>query len=443
MDRTTQDQRRAREALDAWVDSTSPTESAFFSLQGYAGVGKTYLVADWVRTLLERRPDMNITIVAPTNKAVDVLRGKCGQHMVNGEPLSTLVTFRTLDSFLGFRVKRNDDWQIEKSRAGKQSTSPDLVICDEASMVKLEYHNELTWRRVPVLYVGDPAQLQPVGEAMSPAFSVPEHVLMTEIVRQEEGNPIIEMATFLRKHIEAGTADFILQDLREFARPEDRRIAFTTRDKVHGWACAALDKGMDCRILAFTNATVNEANAQMHALRYPDAPLYGEGETVLVNEAFDYDDETLLTNGELLRVVECTPTDPIEGVEVYKVRAQRLANNLEVDGEARGRVLEFLVPRDPDHAFRVHRAMTDEIYALRKAGKFGDSEALMRARRPLNKLAPLRHAYACTVHKSQGSTYDVAFVDFSDVYRSREMRARLMYVAATRPAQFLVMVHGG
>jgi len=72
-DRTTADQIRAREALNAWVDSTSPTESSFFSLQGYAGVGKTWLVADWVRELLERRPDMNITIVAPTNKAVDVL----------------------------------------------------------------------------------------------------------------------------------------------------------------------------------------------------------------------------------------------------------------------------------------------------------------------------------------------------------------------------------
>jgi ATP-dependent exoDNAse (exonuclease V) alpha subunit len=53
------------------------------------------------------------------------------------------------------------------------------------------------------------------------------------------------------------------------------------------------------------------------------------------------------------------------------------------------------------------------------------------------RLAPLRHAYACTVHKSQGSTYDISMVDFSDVFRSDD-KARLIYVAATRASKFLV-----
>lgn len=446
----TSDQQRAIEAMDVWFASTSPTESSFFCLQGYAGVGKTWLVGYWLERLYAEHPELNVAVVAPTNKAVDVLRGKV--------PAELPVNFRTLDSYLGFRIKRDDDWQMQRSRNERKGTDgPDLVICDEASMVKEEYHLELKLRRVPVLYVGDPAQLQPVGEAQSPAFSVPDKVLMTQIVRQAQGNPIIELATHLRKLIEQGSNDFILPDLRAYATPGDRRIAFTGKHNVHAWADAAVDKGLDCRILAFTNATVNEHNATMHARRYPDAPLFGEGELALVNEAFEYDDgreePLLLTNGELVRVVSCERAEPIAGVEVFTVKALRLANSLQVDGEAVGDVLTLTVARSPDQALRTHRDLTGQIYA--KIGEINarrgqdvkglqaELDDLYRTRRPLNKLAPLRHAYACTVHKSQGSTYDVAFIDFGDVYRSREMRARLMYVAATRPSQFLVMVHNG
>lgn len=456
----TTDQLNALGALDAWVAGTSSTESSFFCLQGYAGVGKTWLVGDWLERLLAANPEMNIVVVAPTNKAVDVLRSKCAGRVVNGESLVTLVTFRTLDSYLGFRVRRDDDWQMQRSRNEKKSDGgPDLVVCDESSMVKEEYHQELRLRRVPVLYVGDPAQLQPVGEAQSLAFAVPDKVLMTQIVRQSEGNPIIALATHLRKLIEQGSNEFILHDLRQYATPGDRRIAFTGKQNVYTWAEAAIDKGLDCRILAFTNAAVGVHNATMHARRYPDAPLFGEGELALVNEAFEYDDggpdPVLMTNGELLRVLSCEKAEPVAGVDVYTVRAVRLANSLEVDGETVEGELKLSVARDPEQALRVHRALTGQIYdkiaevqSLQRSGQSArqaqaELDTLYNTRRPLNKLAPIRHAYACTVHKSQGSTYDVAFVDFGDVYRSREMRARLMYVAVTRPSKFLVLLHNG
>lgn len=443
----TADQKRAVEEMDAWADTVVGGESSFFSLQGTAGVGKTWLTVDWIASLLARKPRLNIVVTAPTNKAVDVLRAKAKSQAPH---LLDLVTFRTLDSFLGFRIKRNDDWEVEKHRHdSRDKSSPDIVLVDEAGMVKNEYHEELKRRRVAVLYVGDPSQLLPVGENCSPAFGVQASVRMTEVVRQSAGNPIIAMATFLRGHIEADTNDFILQDMRQFAGPGDRRISFTPRAKSYDWAEAAVGKGLDCRILAFTNAAVADHNRIMHARMYPDAPMYGAGELVLVNEAFEYDDDVFLTNGELLRVVTCELDEPIEGLEVYKVEAQQLANNLEVDGEVLPRVLTLYVAMHPSRVIDVHRDLTAQIYACldrKRKGQLtgmGELNALYARRRPLNKLAPLRHAYACTVHKSQGSTYDVALVDFSDIYKSREMRARLLYVAATRPSQFLALIHNG
>ena len=55
--------------------------------------------------------------------------------------------------------------------------------------------------------------------------------------------------------------------------------------------------------------------------------------------------------------------------------------------------------------------------------------------------------YAMTVHTSQGSTFGHAFVDVGDIRRRErsnllEMQ-QLLYVAATRPSQALVLVGAG
>lgn len=431
----TNDQTRALAFLNQFLERaiTRPGVSYFAALKGYAGTGKTWLIAYWLEQVLRDHPDLRIVVVAPTNKAVDVLRSKCGHLRVD---------FRTLHSFLGFRVKRNDDWKMETHRNTQLQDSPDLVVCDESSMVGKEMHEELRFRDVPVMYVGDPAQLQPVGEESSPSFNVPDTCLLTEIVRQAAGNPIIDMATYLRGMVDSN-GWFTSQDLRAFCKPEDRRISFTNYRNVHDWAQRAIEKGMDSRILAFTNAAVGMNNAAMHKRMFPNDALFGQNELVLVNEAFDYDDETLLCNGELLRVESCEESEPIAGVETYTVQAKRLASSLVVDGETVGATLAMQCALDPEKALRVHRDLTNKIYEARNNGDMQAMDKLIQTRRPLNKLAPLRHSYSNTIHKSQGSTYDVAILDFPDIYRSREMRARLMYVGATRPSQYLVLAHSG
>lgn len=435
----TGDQKRALVFLDDFfasaAHSKNPHGASFAALKGYAGVGKTWLIAHWIERLLNKQPNLRIVVTAPTNKAVDVLRSKCG-HLP--------VEFRTLDSYLGFRVKRDDDWKMQRSRNGKadDSEKPDLVIVDEGSMVKAEYHAELKYRGVPVLYVGDPAQLQPVGEDLSEALRVEPSFLMVEPTRQAADSPIHGLTDFLRSRVEDNRM-FTIHDIRAFSLKGDGRFVFTNHKNVYDWADTAIDNGMDARILAFTNAAVNDHNANMHKRRYPNDPLFGSGELALVNEAFEYDDETLLCNGELLRVSGCKEAAPIADVRVFEVTANKLASNLQVDGETVGVEMRLQVPLFPDHALQVHRTLTDGIYTARREGRMADADKLLEVRRPLNKLAPLRHSFANTVHKSQGSTYDVAFCDFPDIYRSRDMRARLLYVGSSRPSQFLVMSHSG
>jgi exodeoxyribonuclease-5 len=430
----TGDQQRAIEFLDAYADTLRPNTSSFACLEGAAGVGKTWLVAHWLERYAERKPKARVLVTAPTNKAVDVLRSKCG-HLPVG--------FRTLDSYLGYRVKRDEDRQMQRSRniQAADQEPPSLLVVDEASMVKEEYHKELGHMRVPVLYVGDPYQLQPVGETASLAFSVTSRIRMLEPTRQAADSPIHGLTDFLRNRVEDNRT-FVLQDLRVLAKKDDSRFVFTNARNVRDWAEKAIEKGLDCRIIAFTNAAVNEQNAAMHAIMYPSAPLFGVGELALVNEAFEYSDDLMLLNGEMLRVNSCEEVAPVAGnVRVFEVRANQLKNSLDVSGDVDDNELVLKVALDSEHALRVHRDLTDKIYAARRTGDIANADRYLEERAPLNKLAPLRHSYASTVHKSQGSTYDVAIVDFPDIYRSREMRARLMYVGASRPSQFLVVSH--
>lgn len=413
-------------------------------LKGYAGTGKTWLVGHWLENyVFAKRPNAIVYILAPTNKALDVLREKCG-HL--GEKYR--LGFMTVDAFLGNRIKKNDDGETVKSQ-GKGAENPDLIVCDEGSMIKKEYDTSLRRRGVKTLYLGDPAQLPPINEEISSVFYITNCFEMTEVVRYD--GAIIKVATFLRERIESKSI-FLLNDLMQF-RDTERTLSFIKMDNLYDWAIKAVQKGLNARIVAFENMTVNAHNAAIHQALFPDAPLFGVGEKVVVNETFEIptdqvdekgDDVTImLYNGEMLTVTSCDFDRYESGVAIYKVGVTgRPVPQIQVDDEpVREMIPEYVleVAGDADHAMRVHKDLTNQIWEGRRNGlPEMKIKELLKARAPLNKLAPLRHSYACTVHKSQGSTYDIAFCDWSSIYRSQD-RARMMYVGTTRPSKFLVI----
>lgn len=424
-------QEQARRFLNTWLVS----KELVACLQGYAGTGKTWLASDWTAEVLHANPKIRIMVLAPTNKALDVLRQKCG-HLDVG--------FATIDSFLGNRIKRNDDMEIEKSR-GKGMENPDLIICDEASMVKKEYDDDLRRRKVKLLYLGDPAQLPPINEDMSSTFNTPNTFLMTDVVRYD--GSIIKVATHLRERIES-KASFILRDFEQY-KDEARSLSFISKTSLYDWALQAVRKRMDAKIVAFRNIDVNDHNAYMHRALFPNDELFGIGEQVIVNETFelpvkdDSEDGDMLYNGEMLTVVSCMENPRLEcGVRTFAVGFVRSGSKntpLEINGVEQPRPDYVVnVALDADQALNVHKQLTSQVWDARRSGDNADVKRIIDLRKPLNKLAPLRHSYACTVHKSQGSTYDVALVDWASVFKSPD-RARMMYVATTRPSKFLVL----
>ena len=177
-------QQAAAETFSAWLQA--PYDGTPFVLSGYAGTGKTYLS----RHLLERVESTGLcwTVVAPTHKAVGVIRQQLSLAGLQPTWLPS-----TIHRLLRLKLKRQGD--LERCEETEQTAGSlenlGLVLVDEASMVDSTLL-EIALRcahpfRTRLVFVGDPAQLPPVGEPQSPVFGMGRAATaaLTEVVRHQ------------------------------------------------------------------------------------------------------------------------------------------------------------------------------------------------------------------------------------------------------------------
>lgn len=442
----TKDQREVCERLAAFARGEG--DAAIATLAGYAGVGKTTVVGELVRSL----EDMRVAVAAPTNKAVTVLREKIGEEVG--------ADFATIHSLLGLRLKETQD--------GKQTCEPEgepslheyrFAVVDECSMLSgALYASILSHRgRCRVLFVGDPAQLAPVdsprGE-LSPTFgpSIRVRQQLTEVVRQARENPIIRVATMARERIANGQA-MTLGDIAETMAAGDEQFLSIMDGGVFQVAqitADAIRSGLDVRALAHDNRTVLNVNSMVHQLVRPGEPMWAPGVPVIAQSEFAMrgsqpGERIRVRNSDLLTVVGQAPA-------VHEEDPHRPTHRLELelpDGQ-RGYVF---VPEDQQQwqrdvgahfndfrLLKVEALATDARNAARLNDEARKASAAGWALR--NRYADIRHAYAMTVHKSQGSTFGAAVLDWSSFQRCPDVgaRTRLLYVALTRTSKYAVIV---
>lgn len=476
----TNDQQAAYDAILPFL--RGHTDHGVMVLEGWAGTGKTTLVS---RLLLEC-DHHRIAVVAPTNKAVRVLKEKLeaiGAPVAeHGEPNDLKeshrfrriaippygITCRSIHSLLGLRLKELDNGQHE-TRAEGESTVRDyeIVVIDECSMLDDDLFQRVILERgaARILFVGDSAQLPPVksaGMGLSPVFTrVSARYTLTSIVRQAADNPIIRLSAAIRRYIEGGirvSVDAVLEALP--AEPKGgSKVAMVAGDQqvlIDWWlAQHAAEPETDTRIIAYTNNRVLEYNNRIrHALHGETPTRFVPGERVVVHSQckaskfLPHDlmgEGTLITSEELLVLKAVTMPHPLHAsipAEQMRLRA--------VDGsEWRVWVAsdEEVLAKTISAYFSEWRQLKSESEAaidlrekntLKEAARTASNKAwaLKRA------FASLRHAYAITCHKSQGSTFDCALVDFSDLSRMPNAHEfnRALYVAVTRSREYLAMV---
>lgn len=187
------DQQGVHDHIVAWSEKKAP----LLRIGGFAGCGKTFTVAQTVKTLRDKNKKIRIAFCCFTGKAAFVLRTKL-----------QAVDMLTGDEYVGtihgliYTPVIEDGEVIDWKRT--DAIEADLIIVDEVSMVNATIWEDLRSFKIPILAVGDHGQLPPIGDALA-LMKDPDHTL-TKIHRQAEGNPIIACSVMAREegHIPEG-----------------------------------------------------------------------------------------------------------------------------------------------------------------------------------------------------------------------------------------------
>ena len=418
-------------------------------LSGPAGSGKTTLTARFIKEAVCR--GRSIAITAPTHKALKVLKDSIGED----GPLARHLLFTTLHSLLGLRLSENEDGSFTI----KPGPSPDLslfdwIVVDESSLVGQDLLVALERARgtARILFVGDPYQLPPV-EALHletpPVFALPYPRLSLETVhRQARTHPIHRFSqallswdlAFGRPTPESLFSDFEGLIPTDFSDPGQLLwIPGGSKEAVR-WAFHLLKDGVSLRILAYTNRRVELYNRLLFQREYGLLTTpFARHERVLVHETIGIKSEEgdlqILPSGEEMTVLEVRPE---QNPDYPDIPAHRVF--LE---DASSEVFSVLVPDDAARHQQTIDRLFREIRALREQPSSNRREISTLSKRAWGlkrAFAPLRHGYATTVFKAQGSTFNSVIIDWRDLTLFREDRAfvRALYVAATRPRNRLL-----
>lgn len=419
----TQEQQAALDSILAWLDDPYGREE--YLLSGYAGTGKTYTVRKLIEVFKGR-----IVFTAPTNKATKVLRSTLRSAQYNPE-------CRTIYSLLGLKLEANGEVKELKVPEDPIDLSKfRLIVVDEASMlnkVVLGHLREMLsdFKGLRVLYMGDYAQLPPVGEERSGVWELPDRAELTKVMRHS--NRVLELATAVRKIVDSPAVN--ISSLLLPYRTGGNGVEIVSAHAFTGRILAAAELGEltsgSTKIIAWRNATVDSYNTIARRAIFRDEAarsLWLPGDRLIFTEpAKDFNDEIVATvddEGLVEKVFE--EYHPIHGdIKCFRLTVQIDQGPL---------VVVYAVHPEGRAAYaRQSEQLAQEARAISR--KWRDYWAFKES------FHSVRHAYAITAHRSQGSTYKTALVDMRDILLNRNRREafRCFYVGLTRPSESLVL----
>ena len=192
----TVEQANALEKIEEFINDKSKT---VLTVSGYAGTGKTS-VMEIVAQRHKGFGGHHIIFTASTNKASSVLGSKVKKKGFEST---------TLDKYFGLMQSQREGAKFYNARETStlptefKGSSRDIVIIDEASMISKEKYDIITQiakqAGIKIIFLGDIAQLPPVGETVSPVFQNNDNLIQLTEVKRTGDNAILKEATNLRK----------------------------------------------------------------------------------------------------------------------------------------------------------------------------------------------------------------------------------------------------
>lgn len=431
----TTDQRYALEKLQCFLES----QERVFILQGYAGTGKTTLLkgfCEYLQALSKR-----FQLMAPTGRAAKVINQKTGFQATTVH--KGIYSYADLIEIEEGENNSEVSYLYQYRLWNNSNVHDSILIVDEASMVSDIFsvgeffrfgtgfllHDLVEYSRIQdttvtskVIFIGDPAQLPPIGMNVSPALS-PDYLKETfgincmvaelkEVKRQESGNGILQSAIKIRQSLTSGYFnDFDL-------RANGRDIFNPLYQEFLKTYYAQSDQKI---VICYKNAIALELNKAIRRAKYNgDLPIQ-PSDTIIIG-ANNY--QLGIFNGEFGIVAEACPSIEIREVSFYtkggKVETVRLTwrkvvlvfpDEVGQPKTITGNILENFLYGDNYLTSNERKALYIDFKNRHPRLKKGTEEfkLAIRSDNYFNCIM-LKFGYAVTCHKAQGGEWPAAFV---------------------------------
>lgn len=454
----TQEQRLFCEKIAHFL--TQKQNDRCFVLKGYAGTGKTTSVAALVQALPHFK--LNIVLLAPTGRAAKVISNYTGKRALTIH--KKIYRKRSAVSLeMAFQLAPN---LVENT----------LFIVDEASMIADEWNQQsgssflsdliqFVYQPAPsgkdkncsLLFVGDTAQLPPVGSTDSPALNekyLKDHfnlqvsaVELREVVRQEKKSGILSNATMLRKLINQYAEKS--GNLPQFRSKGYTDLFSMTGSKlVEGLEYAYRKFGIENSLMVCrSNKSANSYNNQIRSrLLYRDEELSGGDQIMVVRNNYfwlpENPETAFIANGDMAKVVRVRREEERYGLRFAEVNLDFL-DFPEVGTLTCKVILDTLQAETPNLSNEQSKQLFDGLLLDYEHISNKRERMLAIKEDPYYNALQIKFAYAVTCHKAQGGQWDAVFVDQG--YLTEEMIdldfLRWLYTAVTRAKKELFLVN--
>jgi len=451
----TPQQNRILDRIKAFMES----DASVFILCGYAGTGKTTMIkaiADW----LSERCDLKL--MAPTGRASRVLSEKTGYKVQTihrsiyesaclvtkevgdiAESEFTFVFPIRVSEFKNRTVAIVDEASMVCSRTiGKElfRFGTDNIMNDLLTYVRPDFGGKL-------IFVGDPAQLPPVGEPESNALCADFFVdcgirvwkeELTEVLRQKSDSVILKNAMMIRDLLQKSKRNHLVfeekKDEVETVHPDSILSKYL--------GCKDSPDSNDCALICFSNRKAALYNKDIRRLLYgADEPIR-KGDVLLIAQ----NNYTLnRMNGEFVTVLGVGERLQ-QSAPVYvqqNGRRERVLITLTFvqvqleDGDCSISncllIEDLLNNEDAMLSIDEHRALYINFCMRHPELKQGTEEFAQALRSDTYYNAVrAKYGYAVTGHKCQGGEWNTVFVDYANRTGLSNDCLRWAYTATTR-----------
>ncbi len=419
--------------------------------KGYAGTGKTNMVAALSKTLPGFR--WRSVLLAPTGRAAKVLSAYAQK------PAQTI--HRKI-----FRKLPGHDGGVVFSLAENLHKNT-VFIVDEASMIGADsqtggtgydslleslFEYVFSGENCKLIFVGDTAQLPPVGSLQSPALDLDflkaayhlhiRSVELKQVARQKDASGILQNATYLRECIADEAADFPqLHEFGDVVRLSGDELEDALNDAYSRYGYN------DTLVVTRSNKRANLFNQAVRGrIRLMDDDLCaGDLLMVVKNNYFWLDDKSeagFIANGDSIEIIKIVRRTEMYGFKFAEC-VVRLCDYNQLPEITLMILLDTLYTETSALTREQQQALYNNVMEdVADEPIKGRRMAYLRTNPYFNALQ-VKFNYAVTCHKAQGGQWPCVFIDQG--YLTKEMLGvdflRWLYTAFTRSSEKVYLMN--